>query len=72
MPKGFFVNLYMFRLDKSVHKTYNLLQVQKESANYSGFSLEEIVKVFTYLQSVAYNYKVDSPPKMDKTIHSVR
>ena len=62
----------MFRLDKSAHKVYNLQQQQKESANYSDFSIEEKFKVFVYLQSIAYNFKIENPPKMDKTIHSTR
>lgn len=62
----------MFKLDRSAHKTYNLKQIQRESDNYSHLSLEEKFNVFAYLQSVAYNYELNSPPKMDKTIHSYR
>jgi hypothetical protein len=62
----------MFRLDKNAHKTYNLKQIQNESENYSHLTPEEKFKVFAYLQSVAYNYDLNSPPKMDKTVHSCR
>ena len=62
----------MFRLDKNFHKSYNYKDKRKESDNYVHLSFIERMKVFAYLQSVAYNYPIDSPPKMDKTIHSVR
>ncbi len=62
----------MFRLNKSVHKTYNFQQLQKESANYYNLNTEERFEVFAYLQSIAYNFKIGNPPKMDKTIHSAR
>ena len=62
----------MFKLDRSFHKTYNLKQIQKDSDKYSHLNQEEKFRVFAYLQSVAYNYKLGSPPKMDKSIHSYR
>lgn len=62
----------MFKLDRTAHKTYHLKQIQKESDNYIQLDIEEKAKVFAYLQSVAYNYPLNFPPKMDKTIHSVR
>jgi hypothetical protein len=62
----------MFKLDRSVHKTYNLKQIQTESENYAYLTLEERFEVFAYLQSVAYNYKLNSPPRMDKNFHSYR
>ncbi|MBN8691620.1 MAG: hypothetical protein J0L69_00415 [Bacteroidetes bacterium] len=62
----------MFKLDRSAHKTYNFKEIQKESDNYFSLSAEERFKVFAYLQSVAYNFSQNNPPKMDKTIHSYR
>jgi len=62
----------MFKLDRNFHRTYNQHTKQRELDNYAGMSFEEKVKVFVYLQSVAYNYKIESPPKMDRTIHSYR
>ena len=62
----------MFRLDRSFHRTYSNNETRKESENYKQMTFEEKIQVFLYLQSVAYNYKMGSPPKMDKTLHSVR
>jgi len=62
----------MFKLDRSFHRTYNQSEKQKEADNYKQMNFEERGQVFAYLQSVAYNYKLSTPPKMDKTIHSYR
>ncbi len=62
----------MFKLDRNFYQTYSYNENRKESDNYSHLSFEEKIQVFLYLQSVAYNYKMGSPPKMDKTIHSFR
>jgi hypothetical protein len=34
--------------------------------------VEEIAKVFAYLNSVSFNYALGSPPKMDKSAFSMR
>lgn len=68
----FFVTLNMFRFDRNSHKAYNFKQIQKESDHYKEMSEEERTKVFIYLQSVAYDYPLNSPPKMDKSVHSCR
>jgi hypothetical protein len=62
----------MFKLDRNFHRTYNQQTKQKEIDNYTSMSFEEKAMVFAYLQSVAYNYKLGVPLKMDKTIHSYR
>lgn len=62
----------MFRLDKNFHKVYNLNEPKREIDQYKQLSFEERAQVFAYLQSVAYNYKLGSPPKMDKSVHSSR
>ena len=62
----------MFKLDKNYHKTYNLKDSRREIDNYKDWGLEEKLKVFAYLQSVAYNFKLGSPPRMDKAVHSCR
>ncbi len=62
----------MFRLDRTAFKAGNFKNKQKESDNYKDMTLEEIGKVFAYLQSVAYNYPLGKPPRMDKTVHSFR
>ncbi|MDP3558123.1 MAG: hypothetical protein Q8T03_12190 [Bacteroidota bacterium] len=62
----------MFKLDRNAHSSGKITDFKKESDNYKYLTIEEIGKVFAYLQSVAYNYSLDKPLKMDKTIFSAR
>jgi hypothetical protein len=59
-------------LDRTAHKAYHFKNQLPESADYRGLSLQEIAEVFNYLQSAAYNFKLNDYPKMDKSIHSCR
>jgi hypothetical protein len=62
----------MPKLDKTISSSGNIYSQKKEAFYYKGMSLREIGEVFAYLNSVAYNYFISSPPKMDKTIFSSR
>lgn len=60
------------RLDKTKHQAYHFKNQPSERENHQHLSSLELVEVFNYLQSVAYNFKLNCYPKMDKTIHSFR
>jgi len=60
------------KLDRTAHRTYNFKNQLKESAQYANLTIEELASIFNYLQSVAYNFKLNNYPKMDKTIQSYR
>lgn len=60
------------KLDRTAHKAYHFKDQRSESESYKNYSYMEKVAVFNYLQSVAYNFKENEYPKMDKTIHSSR
>jgi len=62
----------MFKLDRTAHRAGSIKDKIKESDFYKGMSLEQIAEVFAYLQSVAYNYPIGQPPRMDKSIHHSR
>ena len=62
----------MFKLDRTAHSSGKITDFKKESDNYKNMTMQQIGEVFSYLQSVAYNYPIDKPLKMDKTIFSVR
>ena len=68
------VNLYMspFKLDRTAFKA----QTAKEAANHAPYYLsltwQERLRIANYLNSIAFNYPEDCPPKMDKTKFSVR
>jgi hypothetical protein len=60
-----------FKLDRTGFKA----QAAAESANYKGyyqqFTWQERLQGTNYLNSVAYNYPENDPPKMDKTAFSI-
>ena len=61
-----------FRLDRTAFKA----QTAKEAANhdiyYDELNLQERIKIVDYLNSIAYNYPENDPPKMDRTVFSMR
>lgn len=62
----------MFKLDRTVSSSGKITDKKKETDNYKNYNIEQIAEVFKYLQSVAFNYPIDQPLKMDKTIFSSR
>lgn len=62
----------MPKLDRAYSSTYSFKTAKKEIEHYKGYSIEEISAVFNYLNSVAYDYPIKNPPRMDKTIFSYR
>jgi hypothetical protein len=46
----------MFKLDRTAHSSGKITDFKKESDNYKNMTLQQIGEVFSYLQSVAYNY----------------
>ena len=60
------------KLDRTAHNAYHFRDQPSESENYKNLSLIELCEVFNYLQSVAFNFKLNEYPRMDKTIHSAR
>ena len=62
----------IMKLDRTVHNAYHFKDQKPESTNYKSRSFSELTDIFNYLQSVAYNFKLNNYPKMDKTIHSCR
>lgn len=62
----------MFKLDRNFSTSGKLKDSKKESEHYRNMTFEERAKVFAYLQSVAYNFELGNPPRLDKSIHSMR
>ena len=60
------------KMDRTFGTSCNLYEHKVEMSHYLKMSKEEIGKVFAYLNSVSFNYKLGNPPKMDKTAFSTR
>lgn len=62
----------MLKLDRTAFSTSKISDSKKESDNYLNQSVAEKYFAFAYLQSVAYNFPINSYPKMDKTHFETR
>ena len=62
----------MPKLDRTYSTSGNLYEQKEEVLHYLGIDKKEIGKVFAYLNSVSYNYALGNPPKMDKSVFSMR
>ena len=61
-----------YKLDRTVFK----MQHTKDSNNNFNFwkskSIEERLKASNYLNSVAYDFPTDNPPKIDRTFFKIK
>lgn len=63
----------MYKLDRTAFKAQTSEQASKaDSIFYKSLTWQERLKIANYLNSIAYNYPENTPPKMDKTVFSVR
>lgn len=61
-----------FRLDRTAFKAQTLEAAAQHSEYYKKLTWQERLQIADYLNSVAYNYDLNNPPKMDKTKFSVK
>jgi len=56
-----------YRLDRSKFKAQSAEKAADHAPYYKSLSWQERLRVVLYLNSIAYNYPENSPPRMDKT-----
>ncbi|MCZ6675116.1 MAG: hypothetical protein O7C75_19455 [Verrucomicrobia bacterium] len=62
-----------FRLDRSAFSMRAHAQTEKQNFEYwAGQSVADRLAAAAYLNSVAYSYPYESPPRLDKTAHEAR
>ncbi|MFM7357223.1 MAG: hypothetical protein ACKO1T_01470 [Sediminibacterium sp.] len=61
-----------FRLDRTAFKAQTFEEAAQHSEYYKKLTWQERLQIAEYLNSVAYNYELNNPPKMDKTKFSVK
>ena len=61
-----------FKLDRTAFKAQTLKEAANHATGYKKLSWQERLKVATYLNSVAYNFDLNNPPKMDRTKFSAK
>ena len=61
-----------YRLDRKAFKPQTLKEAADHVSVYKKMTWQERLKVAAYLNSVAYNYDVNNPPKLDRTKFSTK
>jgi len=65
--------LSIHRLDRTAFKAQTAEEASKaDQIYYKNLTWQERLKIANYLNSVAYNYPENNPPKMDKPAFTVR
>jgi hypothetical protein len=61
-----------FRLDKTAFKINSFKEADKAMQDYSNCTIKERLQIAYYLTSVAYRFDMKNPPRMDKTLFSIK
>ena len=61
-----------FKMDRTAFKGHTQQEAANHSDYYKKLSWQERLKIAAYLNSVAYNYDMNNPPRMDKTKFAVK
>ena len=56
-----------FLLDRTIGKAYTAAEAADHGSYYKNMSWQERLRIAAYLNSIAFNYPIDNPPRMDKT-----
>ncbi len=62
----------MYKLDRTVFKIQTAEEASSHATYWKKQSAEERLKAAMYLNSVAFNFDINNPPRMDKTLYSER
>ena len=60
------------RLDRTAFKAQTAQEASDHATYYKNLTWQERLRIANYLNSVAYNYPENEPPKMDKAVFSMR
>jgi hypothetical protein len=55
------------RLDRTAFKAQTAAEASNDAAYYKKLTWQERLRIANYLNSVAYNYPENDPPKLDRT-----
>lgn len=61
-----------YSLDRTAFKAQTAQEAADHSAYYKNKSWKERLEIAGYLNAVAFNYPVNNPPRMDKSIFQAR
>ncbi len=61
-----------YKLDRTAFKAQTLEEASNHTTYYKNLSWKERLNVSAYLNSIAFNYPLDTPPRIDKTKFGVK
>jgi len=61
-----------FALDRTAFKAQTAEEASNHAAYYKTLTWQERLRIANYLNSIAYNYPENEPPRMDKTAFKIR
>lgn len=61
-----------YRLDKSYFKAQSFQEADEQKVYWSQKDVKERLRAAWYLISCAYGFKLEDPPRLDKSIFSMR
>lgn len=61
-----------FKLDRSAFQARNASEQVNYGKVYKDLTWQERLRIHRYLNSIAYGYDIENPPRMDKTVFSTR
>ncbi|OAQ38468.1 hypothetical protein A5893_13665 [Pedobacter psychrophilus] len=56
-----------FKLDRTKFKTQTFEEAANHASYYQSLTWQERMKIANYLNSIAYNYPENNPPRLDRT-----
>ncbi len=62
----------MFRLDRTVGKGHSHDDAANQSLYWKSKTVDERLAGAMYLNSVAYSFDINNPPRLDRTVFSTR
>lgn len=61
-----------YRMDKTTFKVQTFEEADDAMQDYSSYSMQERLRIYWYLTSIAYKFDLDNPPRMDKTVFRIK
>jgi len=61
-----------YKLDRTTFEMHHTRESRNNYDYWKSQSLEERLRAAHYLNSIAYNFPVNDPPKMDRTYFKIR
>lgn len=61
-----------YKLDRTAFKKQSVEEAADHGTYYRTLTWQERLRIANYLNSVAYNYPENNPPRLDKTVFSKR